>query len=199
SRTSRMLAATLSVLGSLLQLVSSQTALTGNTSCKGTSLDWYTSVVGITPCRTYEMLRQICDPTYTVGVMQTATPPDQCDSQVSRCCCNSIAFALSMLCLNCQRGVGSGLDGDNGIDAEGAGAYQDYLTQFGKAQCSPEVNQSLPIDIQSGVCNEGIKIDDDLYNLFWVDGSWYVFTMLENARAPVLHEFHSGSSETSTM
>ncbi|KZT34031.1 hypothetical protein SISSUDRAFT_1053447 [Sistotremastrum suecicum HHB10207 ss-3] len=197
---------TLYVLGNLLQLVSSQMARTGDTPCKGTSLDWYTSVLGITPCRTYEMLRQICDPTYIVGVMPTTTPPDLCDSQVSGCCCNSIAFALSMLCLNCQQGNGTGLQGDTGIDA-GAGVYQEYLTQFGKAQCSPEVNQSLPIDIQSGVCNESIRIDDDLYNLFWEDGSWLYMdtkdTMMTNFVARKNNTFtHCDSSarlETRTI
>ena len=33
---------------------------------------------------------------------------------------------------------------------------------------------SLPNDVQSAVCNEKLKIDDDLYTLFWGDGSWYV-------------------------
>jgi hypothetical protein len=31
------------------------------TVCATDQLDWYTSVVGETPCRTYERLRQICD------------------------------------------------------------------------------------------------------------------------------------------
>ncbi|KZS96539.1 hypothetical protein SISNIDRAFT_483092 [Sistotremastrum niveocremeum HHB9708] len=153
-----------------------QSRSTGDTTCKGTSLDWYTSVVGVTPCRTYEMLRQICDATYTVGALSPQTPPDVCDSQVFDCCCNSIAFALSMLCLNCQQGVGSGVGGDTGIDA-GDGAYGDYLSNFGQRQCFPQVNQSLPTAIQAGVCNEKIKIDDDLYTLFWPTGSWfYIYT-----------------------
>jgi hypothetical protein len=29
--------------------------------CATNQLDWYTSVVGESPCRTYERLRQICD------------------------------------------------------------------------------------------------------------------------------------------
>jgi hypothetical protein len=31
------------------------------TVCATDQLDWYTSVVGETPCRTYERLRQTCD------------------------------------------------------------------------------------------------------------------------------------------
>jgi hypothetical protein len=31
------------------------------TACATDQLDWYTSVVGETPCRTYERLRQTCD------------------------------------------------------------------------------------------------------------------------------------------
>ncbi|KAL0064613.1 hypothetical protein AAF712_008439 [Marasmius tenuissimus] len=31
----------------------------------------------------------------------------------------------------------------------------------------------LPADIQSGVCNQEIKIYDGLYDIFWDDGSWF--------------------------
>src|SRR5882672_6204402 len=88
---------------------------------------------------------------------------------IASCCCNSVSFALSMLCLkfvhsfhltrsyqlffSCQQGVGTGTNGDNGIDAgtlisfqtitsyisscsAGAGAYQGYL-----GSCAPNVNQ----------------------------------------------------------
>ncbi|KZP30216.1 hypothetical protein FIBSPDRAFT_726409, partial [Athelia psychrophila] len=137
----------------------------GNTTCKTSSLDWYTSVVGETPCQTYQSLRQICNSGYTVGALSANTPPDTCADQVSSCCCNSVAFALSMMCLNCQQGVGSLQNGDNGIDA-GAGAYQIY-----SATCGVPRNQSLPADIQTAACNEKLKIDDDLYTLFWGDGA----------------------------
>ena len=30
----------------------------------------------------------------------------------------------------------------------------------------------LPNDIQNAVCNKEIKIDRNLYNLFWGDGQW---------------------------
>ena len=34
----------------------------------------------------------------------------------------------------------------------------------------------LPNDVQSAVCNKAIKIDRNLYNLFWNTGAWYVCT-----------------------
>ena len=33
---------------------------------------------------------------------------------------------------------------------------------------------SLPNDIQNAVCNKEIKIDRNLYSLFWDTGAWYV-------------------------
>ncbi|KAF9067646.1 hypothetical protein BDP27DRAFT_900571 [Rhodocollybia butyracea] len=73
----------------------------GNVTCSGTGLNWYTNFVGESPCKTYERLRQICNPAFEVGVMSTntSTPPDVCNEQLADCCCNSIAFALAMLCL----------------------------------------------------------------------------------------------------
>jgi len=165
------LALTASTLVWLLSWSFTVVTAQGNTTCKTTSLDWYTSTVGETPCQTYQRLRQICNAAYTVGSLSPSTPPDTCNDQVDDCCCNSISFALSMLCLNCQQGVGSGINGDNGIDA-GVGAYQEYL-----GTCQPNVNKSLPNDIQAAVCNDKIKIDDDLYSLFWSDGAWfYMYT-----------------------
>jgi hypothetical protein len=76
-----------------------------------------------------------------------------------------------MLCLNCQQGVGTGINGDNGIDA-GIGAYQIYLSQATDTMCHPNTNQSFPADIQTAVCNKAIKIEDNLYSLFWSDGPW---------------------------
>ncbi|KAJ8091946.1 hypothetical protein PM082_024181 [Marasmius tenuissimus] len=147
----------------------------GTAKCADSGLDWYVGGAGETPCRTYERLRQICNSNYRVGKLNPNTPPDFCDEQVASCCCNSVSFALSMLCLTCQRGVGSS---GIGIDA-GKGAYQMYLNagrpnnQF----CSPQVNKTLPGDIQNAVCNNNIKIYDGLYNLFWGDGTWfYVYT-----------------------
>ncbi|KAG8772721.1 hypothetical protein FRC12_002918, partial [Ceratobasidium sp. 428] len=139
----------------------------GNTTCKTTSLDWYTRSVGETPCRTYERLLQTCDSKYQVGNFPPTQPPDTCDTQVSTCCCNSISFALSMLCQNCQYGVGSGTNGDTGDDAK-PGSYGVYL-----GKCSPITNQSLPNTAQTAACNQGISIPNYLYTLFWNQGDWY--------------------------
>ncbi|KAF5337575.1 hypothetical protein D9758_016838 [Tetrapyrgos nigripes] len=139
----------------------------GNISCADSGLNWYTDIVGETPCKTYARLRRLCNGDYKVGQMNPNTPPDVCDDPVGTCCCNSISFSLSMLCLNCQHGVGNG----NGIDA-GAGAYQDYL-----GRCSPRNNLTIPDSLQTTVCQRGIRIFDDLYKGFggfqWSDGSWF--------------------------
>ncbi|KAJ4479051.1 hypothetical protein J3R30DRAFT_2710515 [Lentinula aciculospora] len=129
-------------------------------------------MVGESPCTTYERLRQICNPPFQVGTMSTNTPSDACDEQVADCCCNSVAFTLSMLCLNCQQGTGSS---GNGYDA-GQGAYQLYLqgSRSPGQWCSPVVNTSLPNNIDTAVCDRGIKIIDDIRTgLFWADGSWF--------------------------
>ncbi|KAJ3719292.1 hypothetical protein EV361DRAFT_947354 [Lentinula raphanica] len=141
----------------------------GNVTCSGSAMDWYTNQVGETACKTYERLRQICNSNFEVGVMNTAFPPDTCDEQVSDCCCNSIAYALAMLCLNCQQNIGGG----SGYDAP-AGDYFLYLQgSRPNGTCSPVKNQTLPTAIQSAVCNEEVKLFDSLYSLFWTDGSWY--------------------------
>ncbi|KAI0655252.1 hypothetical protein C8Q70DRAFT_435731 [Cubamyces menziesii] len=137
----------------------------GNTTCASGQLDWYTSVVGETPCMTYQRLRQICDNYYQVPNFQSYTPGDNCDSQVSACCCNTVAFQLSMLCMNCQEDRLAGAQ--DGIDAS-AGAYTLY-----RATCGAGTNNSLPSDIQAAVCDEGIRLDDFLYG-GWADGSWRV-------------------------
>ncbi|KAI0351453.1 hypothetical protein OH77DRAFT_939571 [Trametes cingulata] len=140
----------------------------GNTTCASGQLDWYTSVVGETPCATYQRLRQICNGDYQVPAFRNLTPGDNCDDQVSACCCNSIAWSLSMLCMNCQYDT---QPGDTGIDA-GTGGYGMYTSLCGKPQ-----NQTLPKDIQTAVCNREIKLDRNLYSLFWGDGAWfYVYT-----------------------
>ncbi|KAG1748042.1 hypothetical protein EDB19DRAFT_1683648 [Suillus lakei] len=136
----------------------------GNTTCLSGQLDWYTTAVGETPCMTYQRLRQICNSAYVVGNFATSTPGDHCNDQVSDCCCNSVAFALSMLCMNCQEDADPG--DVAGIDAA-PGTYTTYL-----ATCGTSTNQSLPASIQQAVCNENIKIDNFLYNRsYWTDGS----------------------------
>ncbi|KAJ3788894.1 hypothetical protein GGU10DRAFT_372627 [Lentinula aff. detonsa] len=183
----------LAVLAFILMLT--VPALTeGNVTCSGTAMDWYTSQVGETACKTYERLRQICNSDFEVGVMSNTLPPDTCDEQISDCCCNSIAYALAMLCLNCQQNIGGG----SGYDARefllrygiavaccassptnigfapAAGDYQLYLQgSRTNSTCSPVQNQTLSTSIQTAVCNEEIKLFDSLYSLFWTDGSWY--------------------------
>ncbi|KAJ7623754.1 hypothetical protein FB45DRAFT_926653 [Roridomyces roridus] len=145
-----------------------------NTACSGTGMDWYTQMVGETPCTTYQKLRQICNSQFTVGTMNVNTPPDFCTDQVSTCCCNTVSFALSMLCLNCQQNIST----TSGYDA-GVGAYQLYLNGSitSTQSCANPVSQGLPKDIQAAVCNEKIKINNDIYTNGWGDGSWfYVFT-----------------------
>ncbi|KAJ7331340.1 hypothetical protein DFH08DRAFT_307627 [Mycena albidolilacea] len=134
-----------------------------NLACSGTGMDWYINMVGETPCQTYQKLRQICNAQYAVGVQNINTPPDSCSDQVSTCCCNTVAFSLSMLCLNCQQPIGNG----TGYDA-GVGAYQDYL-----GSCSNPQSFKLPTDIQTAVCNEKIKIANDIYSNGWGDGEWF--------------------------
>ncbi|KAK0221401.1 hypothetical protein IW262DRAFT_895965 [Armillaria fumosa] len=140
-----------------------------HTQCVDNGSDWYTSVVGETPCRTYERLRKMCNSDYALGSLNPNTPPDTCDEQVADCCCNSIAFGLSMMCLTCQQGIGSS---GNGIDA-GIGAYQLYLKRGTNTFCAPNTNKSFTTTIQTAVCNNNLKIHNDFYQLFWDDGSWY--------------------------
>ncbi|KAK0243741.1 hypothetical protein EDD85DRAFT_171673 [Armillaria nabsnona] len=141
-----------------------------HTQCADNGSDWYTSVAGETPCRTYERLRQICNSNYVLGALNPNTPPDTCNDQVADCCCNSIAFGLSMLCLTCQHGIGPN---GNGIDA-GIGAYQLYLKHGSNSFCTPNTNKSFTNDIQAAVCNNGLKIHDNFYNaIFWADGPWF--------------------------
>ncbi|KAJ7625824.1 hypothetical protein FB45DRAFT_750098 [Roridomyces roridus] len=141
-----------------------------NTDCTGTGMRWYIDLVGETPCETYENLRQICDSQFTVDKLDVNTPPDYCDDQVSSCCCNTIAFSLSMLHMSqvCQQNIST----TTGYDA-GVGAYQLYLNGSATStrSCPNPLTRSLPTDIQSAVCNEKLKINDDIYKISWDDGS----------------------------
>ncbi|KAI3612571.1 hypothetical protein WG66_010057, partial [Moniliophthora roreri] len=107
----------------------------------------------------------------TLG-LRPSTPrvPDVCDDTRAECCCNNIAFSLSMLCLTCQRGVGA-----QGFGSDAApGTYQGYLSGDSDAFCQPQVNRTLPDNVQSSVCQGNIKIYDDLYQIMWNDGAWRV-------------------------
>ncbi|KAI0716640.1 hypothetical protein C8Q76DRAFT_413649 [Earliella scabrosa] len=146
---------------------------TGQGRCLSTELDWYTSIVGETPCETYQRLRQVCHTSYQVFLLPSQVPADTCDDPVPGCCCNSIAFQLSMLCLNCQRtSVVNGTAG--GISAP-PGSLQKYL-----ASCPDGTGRSLPQDVQSAVCNEGLRIDDFLYDGSSNDGSW-VYSLVKDS------------------
>ncbi|KAG1878979.1 hypothetical protein F4604DRAFT_1891965 [Suillus subluteus] len=146
----------------------------GNTTCLSSQLDWYTTAVGETPCMTYQRLRQICNSAYVVGNFSANTPGDRCNDQVSDCCCNSVAFSLSMLCMNCQEDADPG--DVTGIDAA-PGTYTTYL-----ASCGTSTNYSLPASIQQAVCNENIKLDNFLYNrTYWPDGSCTYYAVEQQA------------------
>ncbi|TBU23794.1 hypothetical protein BD311DRAFT_673192 [Dichomitus squalens] len=72
-----------------------QPAHAGNTTCASSQLDWYTDMVGESPCVTYQRLRQICNQDYQVPNFKSSVPGDLCDDEV-------VAYQLSMLCMNCQ-------------------------------------------------------------------------------------------------
>ncbi|KAH7919923.1 hypothetical protein BV22DRAFT_837870 [Leucogyrophana mollusca] len=145
------------------------TVYAGNTTCLSGQLDWYTDAVGESPCITYQRMRQICDNNYEVPSFRPTTPGDNCDSQVVDCCCNSMAFTLSMLCMNCQQDAS---DGDvTGIDA-GNGSYSMYLSPGG-VFCGQASNGTLPADITTAICNSNIKLDSWLNRSFWSNGAWY--------------------------
>ncbi|OBZ71691.1 hypothetical protein A0H81_08586 [Grifola frondosa] len=151
-------------------------AASGNTTCASTQLDWYTDAVGETPCVTYQRLRQICNSDYQVPTFRPNTPGDNCDDQLMLLQFNFVG--LSMLCMNCQYDPATGT---TGIDA-GVGAYEMYSTRGDGSMCTPGTNKTLPADIQSAVCNRGIKISDFLYDLFWSDGTWFYIYTKETAQ-----------------
>ncbi|KAI0373859.1 hypothetical protein BV20DRAFT_977515 [Pilatotrama ljubarskyi] len=173
---------TLLILGYVwtLLLIATPSVLGGNTTCASDQLDWYTSVVGESPCMTYQRLRQICNNDYQVPDFRPHAPGDNCDDQISTCCCNTVAFQLSMLCMNCQQDKVAG----NQINVNaGVGTYALY-----RASCGAGTNRSLPTDIQAAVCNENIKLDDILYDPGWDDGEWfYVFTKESAERNHAAH------------
>ncbi|KAI0716635.1 hypothetical protein C8Q76DRAFT_767644 [Earliella scabrosa] len=134
-------------------LASIQGTNAGETTCVSRQMEWYSSVVGESPCVTYERLRQICNPD-------------------SACCCNTVAFQLSMLCMNCQYDTKDG--GTIGMDAA-RGTYGLY-----KRNCGAGTNHSLPADIQRAVCNKDIRLDDFVYG-GWDDGAWFYVWTKQNA------------------
>ncbi|KAI0689944.1 hypothetical protein C8T65DRAFT_103091 [Cerioporus squamosus] len=85
----------------LLFLLCVDIASSANTDCRSSELDWYTKYVGETPCMSFQRLLQICDNSYQVPLM-TSAPGTTCSQSIPYCCCNSIAYGLSILCANCQ-------------------------------------------------------------------------------------------------
>ncbi|KAH9921020.1 uncharacterized protein B0H18DRAFT_1022325 [Fomitopsis serialis] len=153
-----------------------------NTTCPGPLLDWYMNYVGETPCMTYQRLRQLCDAKYTVPLFRKTAPGDQCDTQFSACCCNSVAWSLSMLCMNCQEHAVS--NGSGSIEAP-VGGYYKY--RFANATshtgyCGDGSNGTLPSQVQSAVCNSNIKIADWLYPDYFPDGSWFYTNFMNQAQ-----------------
>ncbi|EIW79247.1 hypothetical protein CONPUDRAFT_167028 [Coniophora puteana RWD-64-598 SS2] len=178
-------AAAATALGSSFEFAAAQ----GNVTCASNTTDWYHDLVGETPCMTYWRLRSICNPQYEVPTFRPNTPGDNCDDQLADCCCNSVAWALSMLCMNCQLGTPQA---PNGIDA-GKGAYEIYMSN-GIQECTPNVNQTLPGSIQPATCNKGLKLPNFLYTLFWVTGDWYYVYTMDTAVASVAS---AGSNKSS--
>ncbi|EIW84700.1 hypothetical protein CONPUDRAFT_69726 [Coniophora puteana RWD-64-598 SS2] len=144
--------------------VAASSSIQGNVTCASNYTQWYDDLVGENPCAN---LHQNC-------VANTRQPGDTCNDQVllhdtflkADCCCNSISFALSMLCLNCQHDT---LDLQSGTDAA-KGTYQIYLQN---STCDPNKNQSLPTNIKSATCSQSIRMQNFLYDLFWNGGDWY--------------------------
>lgn len=132
--------------------------------CNSTALDWYVDAIGETPCMTYQRLRQLCNSQYQLPQFNPLTPGDACDTQLHSCCCNYVAFSLSMLCFNCQY---NNNPNGTGIDA-GLGAYFDYADG-----CTPMLNYTINLGVQSAVCNSHIDLGSWLYTTQWpTDGPW---------------------------
>ncbi|KAJ8496963.1 hypothetical protein ONZ51_g793 [Trametes cubensis] len=135
----------------------------GNTTCASTQLDWYTDVVGETPCATYQRLRQICNPDYRVPAFRPNTPGDNCNDQLG----DVMLLQFNLVGIEHAMYEFDAATANAGIDA-GNGAYTMYA-----ATCGNPTNHTLPGDIQTAVCNREIKLDRNLYGLFWDTGAWF--------------------------
>ncbi|EIW84687.1 hypothetical protein CONPUDRAFT_141601 [Coniophora puteana RWD-64-598 SS2] len=109
---------------------------------------------------TYYRLRSICNPMYSVPSFSPNPPGDHCDDQ-----------------------VGVGFSGQHGIDAPNDGSYQSYLVDISQNNntCAPNMNQSLPVNVQDATCNRGMKLMDILYEEYWTAGTWYYVWTEETA------------------
>ncbi|PIL35226.1 hypothetical protein GSI_03016 [Ganoderma sinense ZZ0214-1] len=117
--------------------------------------------------------------------MSRTPPGDTCNDQVSDCCCNTVAFQLSMLCLNCQADTSNGAV--TGFDAA-PGTFEKYM-----GTCNTLHIDALPQDVQQAVCNLNIRLDNFLYS-HWNDGSWYYVWSKENAGKE--HAAHNNNTFT---
>ncbi|KAJ3811991.1 hypothetical protein F5876DRAFT_64338 [Lentinula aff. lateritia] len=147
----------------------------GDVACSGTGLDWYIDMVGESPCTTYERLRQICNPSFEVGVMNVNTPPDACNEQVV---VNKVLEQAAM----------------------GLTQVKAPTSSTSRVLVHPD-NGAAPS--RTRVCDRNIKIIDDIRTgLFWSDGSWfYVWSyeaISEDVGANNNNAFTHCASSTST-
>ncbi|KAI0728161.1 hypothetical protein C8Q72DRAFT_412054 [Fomitopsis betulina] len=163
------------VASSLLLLPLLPVSASPLSSCYGnsTTLDWYIDAVGETPCMTYQRLRQICNIKYQTPSWAIDATTDQCDDPLSTCCCNSIAWSVRMLCINCQWDEFGTTDPGHSANP---GAYYVYRWSSGVVNqgnyCGDGWNQTLPDSLQLAVCQNRVRLEDFLYKIFWPDGSW---------------------------
>ncbi|KAJ3889589.1 hypothetical protein GG344DRAFT_66990 [Lentinula edodes] len=145
----------------------------GDVACSGTGLDWYIDMVGESPCTTYERLRQICNPSFQVGVMNVNTPPDACNEQVV---VNKVLEQAAM----------------------GLTQVKAPTSSTCRVLVRPD-NGAAPS--RTRVCDRNIKIIDDIRTgLFWSDGScvWSYEAISEDVGANNNNAFTHCASSTST-
>ncbi|EIW84701.1 hypothetical protein CONPUDRAFT_69727 [Coniophora puteana RWD-64-598 SS2] len=175
----------------------------GNVTCASNYTQWYQDIVGENPLTGNISIDQV--PSFH---LIPGKPGDTCSGEVRKetstlltfcnlndeilfqvdCCCNSISFTLSMLCLNCQYDT---LDVPYGTDAA-KGTYQIYTNNM---TCKPNTNQSLPTNIETATCNNNIRLQNFLYKLFWGEGEWYY----EHTREMAQTDASSAGTNTSAL
>ncbi|KAI0734898.1 hypothetical protein C8Q72DRAFT_331117 [Fomitopsis betulina] len=160
-----------------LLLLMRPVSASGPLSCYGnsTTLDWYIDAVEETPCMTYQKLRQICNSDYQTPLWsEEIHVADTCEDPISSiCCCNSIAWSVRNLCINCQWDAAGTTD--TGTSGRAGDFYRwrwSTMTVNEGIYCGDGWNQTLPENVQLAVCQKGIRLADFLYDIFWPDGSW---------------------------
>ncbi|KAH9920050.1 uncharacterized protein B0H18DRAFT_1025670 [Fomitopsis serialis] len=135
------------------------------------TLQWYINAVGEDPCMTYQRLRQVCNSnlrrSFKYAVSPGSVVSEEADCLQDTCCCNSIAWSLRMLCINCQWDEFGAGDPGHSARTSGSGLY-----------CGDGYNQTLPDSVQNAVCNKNIRISPFLYSIYWPDGSCTTFELL---------------------